>query len=196
MDEIKPVSNPVLQHNPLQVPPRLKDYSVNAAGQADKIELSLTGPMTREKAMLVYQKTVVDTFNKNMGLEDKTEPTLLAKYRAQADDGFNDLTPANWTPEKVADRILKFTLGLFGLFKSYGENDGLSNKEVLDKFKELVKSSVDEGYRQALSITGDTSEEVSSQLSRTMEIVHKGVDDWYSEQLSLLGEDSQSRSGS
>lgn len=188
MDRLTPIANPTFQHNPAGIFKESTRKDMPSPAPADQVELTATGPTITQKALLVYEKMVVDALSKSLGLAEKTVDSRLAAYRAQADDGSIDLTPENWTPERVADRILKFTLGLFELYRMHGETDGLSDEEVLNKFKALVESSVDKGYSQARAILGDLPEEVSSQLDKTMQLVHEGINGWHEERSSKLKE--------
>lgn len=196
MDRLTPIANPSFQHNPTSMFKESTRKDIPGPAPADKVELTTTGPTITQKALLVYEKMVVDALSKSLGQTEKTVDSRLAAYRAQAADGSDDLTPENWTPKRVADRILKFTIGLFELYKMHGETNGLSDEEVLKKFKVLVESSVDKGYSQARAILGDLPEEVSSQLDKTMELVHEGINGWYEERSSKLKEQAVIPAGS
>lgn len=80
-----------------------------------------------------------------------------------------------WKPDAVAGRIFDFATGLF---EGYKERHGVGT-EQLDKFYEMIKEAVEEGYKQAKDMLGALSEEVTGVLEDTMNKFGEKFEGWY-----------------
>jgi hypothetical protein len=148
---------------------------VGAGGGGDVLELS--GSIDTDYAQKVLKNSLADRLDKafaEAGVEIDTEELL--------DSGLDT------SPEATAKRIVEFSTGFFGAFKS--NNKDIEGAEQVDKFSSLIKDAVKKGFEDAAAILkgiGEISGEVQGGMDQTFDLVVKGIDDFAAkEKRSLL----------
>lgn len=76
---------------------------------------------------------------------------------------------AEWTPDKVSERISNFAVSGFGL-------PNLPQDRAT--YRDFIQKAVEEGYGQAKSLLGALSKDVAGSLEETMQKVRDRLDAW------------------
>ena len=127
-------------------------------------------------------------------LGDKVIAKLNEILKKDLPDGIQSLNPAEQTPEKTSDRIVS---GVVGLFPAYAaQNKDLEGEELINKFMEVVKGGIKEGYGEATKILETLGamefDSVQTGIEETMKLVEEKLNAFAAQ---LLGSKSSEAEG-
>lgn len=144
----------------------------NAAILQANYDVSIT---TKNQPQALVYKAAIDAINKE--LESELGPNAIQ-------EGYD--SGLDVSPEATASRIVSMTTGMFSLYQE--SNPELSFKEQVNRFIEIVKSGVDQGFGEAREILdglGVLEGEIEQNIDSTYELVQKGLDAFRERQLNL-----------
>ncbi len=95
--------------------------------------------------------------------------TLTVAGDPEAAKGLLEKLKAEWTPDKVAERIANFAVTGFGLASMPSDRSA---------YRDLIGKAVESGYSQARSLLGSLSEDIAGSLEETMRKVRERLDAW------------------
>lgn len=141
----------------------------------------------REKAQKQYNAAVLQA-NYDVSISTRNQPQALV-YKAAIDAINNELegelgpnaieqgydSGLDVSPEATANRIVTMTTSMFSLFQE--SNPELSFKEQVDRFLDIVKSGVDQGFGEAREILdglGVLEGEIEENIDKTYDLVIEG----------------------
>jgi len=111
------------------------------------------------KSLTLTAKEIIDKLNE-----------LL---KADLPDGLQSFKPADVTPEKTADRIVKQVTGLFGLYAK--QNPDLEGEDLVNGFMDTIRGGVQKGYDEAFAILEGLGafgfDDVQGGVERTKELI-------------------------
>lgn len=138
----------------------------NAKGvKMDDVKLS---PMASEQ---LIQKTLFGSISEE-----------LKSIFAEAGINIEDYADMDMSPDATAARIFNFTTGFFEMYKM--KNPDMSEEEAIAGFEELVRSSVDKGYQEAMGILAAhnmDSENSTDLAGQTMNKLYGLLDQYFSD---------------
>jgi hypothetical protein len=79
--------------------------------------------------------------------------------------------PEYWNAENTSQRIVDFAVSFYGAFEGAGE-----------EFLSMIKSAIDEGFKQAGDITGELPGAVAKLVGNTHDLVMEKLDQWAAQQ--------------
>jgi len=106
-----------------------------------------------------------------------------------------ELSNDYYSPENTAKRIVDFATGLYDVFKGIDENKNLSNSDALSKFEDIVRSAIDEGFKQARDILkglsgGEINSDTNSLIDETYKKVQEKLAEYFSAKRSDINSDN------
>ncbi len=84
---------------------------------------------------------------------------------------------SKWGVEAVSDDIFNFVKTVYEDYKT--RHNGEDSQEMLDKFYEMAKSSVSQGYGEAMDFLGAVSEDIGALTKGTYDKTIEKIDAWY-----------------
>lgn len=162
-------------HN-LPPPPRLEPHRASAPTPSAQTGPSVTSATTFDLRSGVTKDFLQSALTTEIG---KQVQDVLGKHGLS----LTDAAGLDWSAEATSDRIVAGTTALLHTFAR--QNPELSNKELLDRFESTIRSSIDRGYQQALSIleaVSTFSPEVKELGQRTIAMTHDKLTTWFAEQ--------------
>lgn len=135
------------------------------------IEASLKVSITAgDKSQSLMLRSVLDKINEAIGPEFKSQ--IMPDYKAP-------MASAIDSPEKAAETILSFSLGLFA---RYSEQHATKDSEQMaTDFVKLVRGGFEKGFNEAVDILkglGVFEGNIAEEIGKTWELVQKGYDDF------------------
>jgi hypothetical protein len=119
---------------------------------------------TKNEPLALIYKAAIEGINKELETE-LGENAIQNAYESGVDV----------SPEATADRILKFSIGLFPLYQQ--QNPELSEQEQAEKFVEIVGGGVDTGFSEARVILdglGVLEGEIADNIDKTYSLIQEG----------------------
>ena len=162
-------------HN-LPPPPRPETHRVAAPPPGLTPEPRVTEPATFDLKTGVTKDFLQSALTTEIG---KQVQEVLGRHGLS----LTDAAGLDWSAEATSDRIVAGTTALLGVFAR--QNPDLSNEELLDRFESTIRSSIDRGYQQALSVleaVSTFSPEVKELGQRTIAMTHDKLTSWFAEQ--------------
>lgn len=162
-------------HN-LPPPPRLDTPRVATPTASSPPETRATSSATFDLRSGVTKDFLQSALTTEIG---KQVQDVLGKHGLS----LTDAAGLDWSAEATSDRIVAGTTALLHTFAR--QNPELSNEELLDRFESTIRSSIDRGYQQALSIleaVSTFSPEVKELGQRTIAMTHDKLTTWFAEQ--------------
>lgn len=155
---IQPITlPPQAQAHPVKDPPGGAQGAKPAEASGDSLELRRHSPQ-----QLLNQQIMQAIGSLNSHLE-------MEGFQA-----IEELEPADYTPEKVSDRILNF----IDLALKRAEANGVDGSE-LEKMREQARAGVEDGYKQAYDMLdglGILEDKVKEGVEKTYELLQQGLD--------------------
>jgi len=120
---------------------------------------------TKNEPLALIYKAAIEGINKEL------ETELGENAIENAYEGGLDVSP-----EATADRILKFSIGLFPLYQQ--QHPELSEQEQAEKFAEIIGGGIDTGFSEARDILdglGVLEGEIADNIDKTYNIIQEGL---------------------
>jgi hypothetical protein len=132
---------------------------------------------------------------KSIGLSaQKIVDKLNEMLKDKLPDGIQSLKPEDVTPDATSDRIVKSITALFDAYAK--QHPELEGQDLVDKFLELAKKGVDQGYNDAFSILKGLGafefDGVQAGIEKTKELIGQKLDAFREFKLKELGLDNTS----
>lgn len=133
---------------------------------------------------------VEDIVNRKMrkegvGVTEEFESPKLPKEEMTIDEIQEYIKPQN-----VSGRIVDFTKDLYEMWKF---NPPDVESKGFDKFFNMLKGVIGEGFRQAREILGVLPEDIESMINEIYDLAMQGMDEWYEEIMGRRPEGSEGR---
>ncbi|MBF0588689.1 MAG: DUF5610 domain-containing protein [Magnetococcales bacterium] len=134
----------------------------------------------------------------SIGSIEQANELLMQKVRETLDkmveqvpelEGLVGLDPAQHTPEKTAEFIVRSATAFYGMYAEAHSDD--EDMETLDGFMALIRGAIDEGFGEArdmLDALSVLNGDVEKGVDRTYDLVQQGLDDFYAQQMAMLME--------
>lgn len=119
---------------------------------------------TKNEPLALIYKAAIEGINKELETEFG-ENAIENAYESGLDV----------SPEATADRILKFSIGLFPLYQQ--QHPELSEQEQAEKFAEIVAGGIDTGFSEARDILdglGVLEGEIADNIDKTYSLIQEG----------------------
>jgi hypothetical protein len=120
-------------------------------------------------------------------LSQSFEMRLTVAGDPEAAQDLFDRLQAEFTPEKVADRIADFATAGFGRLKGEDGHDALTGRAA---FRDFIQQFVEHGFSDALGILGPLADPVREGLDKALSLVREKLDAWV--KAADVGEDASS----
>ncbi len=148
---------------------------------ASSVDVSISAG---RQPMNLVMKSVMEHVSSALFAELKDNIALKEDEKVKEQTG---LAVADYTPEKVADRIVDFATGFFDAYRD--ANPDMDDETALDRFLELIGKGVDKGFEEARNILDGLTVlegEVSSNIDQTYSLVQSGFTDFKEKYLNDL----------
>mgnify|MGYP000284375794 CR=1 FL=1 len=86
--------------------------------------------------------------------------------------------PEYWNAENTSQRIVDFAVSFYGMFQGEGSD-----------YLDMMRSAIDEGFKQARDMLGNLPGEVDKLVSDTYDLVMKKLDEWAAAQGITVGDE-------
>ncbi|ART79471.1 DUF5610 domain-containing protein [Oceanisphaera avium] len=135
----------VKQHEKAPSPVKSEEFSASRTELKARANQSIVEAMFGgvkqgdDKAMNILYTEIMDTINKELGVE---HAVTAEKMAGQAED--------YWSPENTAGRIVDGALGFFETFQK--QNSKMPEEEQVEKFLSIITKSIDKGYGEAVKV--------------------------------------------
>ncbi len=147
-------------------------FSMDIAMIQEQVDISPLS--TIEQANELLMQRVRDTLNKMVEMVPELE-------------GVAHLDPAQHTPEKTAEFIVKSATSFYPMYaENHADEDGV---ETLEGFMSLIRGAIDEGFaeaREILNALNVLNGDIAAGVDKTYDLVQEGLDQFYQARFEAL----------
>lgn len=146
------------------------NVQLNASILKASVEVSIS---SKNEPMQLLLKSVISKLNE----------VLKDQF---GDDAIQNAMSQDNTPEGTAGRIVSLSTGFFEAFKA--QHPGEDQAQLVDHFLQIIKSGVDQGFKEARDILQGLDVlkgDIASNIEKTYGLVQKGLEDF---RTSMLGQ--------
>ena len=174
--ELPPIQKPLVQPEAKETTVKEKEGAESAKEKS--IELKMQDDLNA-KIIKAQQNVKITAGDKNMELVFRAAIERLNEILAPSlgVEAIDNAEPDDYTPEKVADRIVSFATAFFGSFRK--QHEDLSDKEALDAYMKIIGDAVDQGFNEAKNILkglkvleGDVSNTIEETYKLVQVVLH------------------------
>ncbi len=174
--ELPPIQKPHIQPDAKDTKAKEKE---GAGGSKEKgVELKMQDDLNA-KIIQAHQDVKITAGDKNMELVFRAAIDRLNEILAPSigDEAIQEADPDDYTPEKVADRIVSFATAFFDSFRK--QHEEMNDQEALDAYMQIIGDAVDQGFNEAKDILEGLKVlegDVADTIDQTYKLVQEGLE--------------------